>query len=75
MKYKPEEILNRVVFACSRGSYLVSERPALEGVHAALCAKEIAELLEMKALVLEFTKRKRIGNHHQGKKRSRRQTP
>ncbi len=51
------KLLNDVVFPCSRGSYLYSERPALEGVHAALCAKEMEELLENKILELTVGER------------------
>lgn len=38
IKYDPLYILNNVVFPCAQGVYLISERPALEGVHAVLCA-------------------------------------
>lgn len=51
------QLLNEVVFPCCYGVYLLSERPALEGVHAYFCAKEMWEILENKNLV--FTKEKR----------------
>ena len=58
MTYKAEEILNQVVFACSWGSYLLSERPALEGAHAVLCAKEITNHLNEKSH--EFCKNSQV---------------
>lgn len=69
MKYDPVIILNEVVFPCLRGSYLLSERPALEGAHTVLCAKEICELLNNKNLILEFKDDLPIfESHQQGKK-------
>lgn len=67
MNYEPVFILNHIVFACSRGTYLFSERPQLEGVHAALCAKEISELLKNKALILAIKKRDTFDTHEEGK--------
>lgn len=66
MKYDLAFILNNVVFACARGSYVVSERPALEGVHAVLCAKEIFNLLQNKSLMLEMEKRNSFESHEEG---------
>lgn len=60
------EILQRIVFPCCRGSYLLSERPALEGVHAFLCAKEINELLENKQLELDIEVNHLFKTHKEG---------
>jgi hypothetical protein len=60
------EILQRVVFLCCRGSYLLSERPTLEGVHAFLCAKEINELLENKQLELDVEPNHLFATHKEG---------
>jgi len=68
MKHNLNSILNNVVFPCSRGSYLVSERESLEGVHAVLCAKEILAVLERKNLVLEINRRLEFETHDEGKK-------
>lgn len=67
MKYDVAFILNNVVFPCARGTYLISERQVLEGVHAVLCAKEIFDLLERKNLLLEFVRIPEIENHDKGK--------
>lgn len=67
MNYKPEFILNNVVFPCSRGAYLISERQVLEGVHAALSATEISNLLKDKVLTLDFATRKSFEKHSEGK--------
>jgi len=64
---KVTDILQRIVFPCSYGSYLLSERPALEGVHAFLCAKEIYGLLETKQLILNIEMCPVITNHREGK--------
>ena len=68
MKYDLDFILNRVVFACARGSFSVSERPVLEGVHAVLCSKEIFNLLLRGSLILEIQKRDSFESHNEGKK-------
>ncbi len=60
------ELLNEVVFPCSRGVYLFSERPALEGAHAVFCAKEMFELLDSKALILTKEKRQKFEKHKKG---------
>lgn len=60
------EILNTVVFPCARGVTLFSERPALEGVHAFWCARDINELLERKILVFAQEKRKIFQTHKEG---------
>lgn len=67
MNYEPGYVLNHIVFPCSRGTYLMSERPALEGVHAALCAKEISSLLKHKILTLGISKRRYFEKHNEGK--------
>ena len=67
MKYDITFVLNNIVFPCSRGSYLISERQSLEGVHAVLCAKEIAIILERENLVLEINKRNIFETHDEGK--------
>lgn len=59
-------LLNNVVFSCSRGTTLFSERPALEGAHAYFCAKEIGELLENRALIFAKEKRKSFKTHEEG---------
>jgi len=63
---KISKILNEVVFPCARGTYLFSERPALEGVHAFFCAKEIVEILDNNALILIREKRKSFETHKEG---------
>lgn len=63
MKYDVAFILNNVVFPCARGAYLISERQALEDVHAVLCAKEIFDLLKRKNLLLEFVRIPEIEKH------------
>jgi hypothetical protein len=68
MKINIHTILNKIVFPCSRGSYLISERQALEGVHAVLCAKEIVNLILNKNLIIDFEKHKKFETHNQGKK-------
>lgn len=60
------KLLNEVVFPCSYGTYLFSERPVLEGVHAFFCAKEILEMLENKVLILTKKKRQSFKNHQRG---------
>lgn len=67
MIYSINFILNDFVFACARGSYLISERVALEGVHAVLCAKEIYSLLNNNSLVLEIKERESFETHDEGK--------
>ncbi len=62
------KLLNEVVFPCSRGTYLFSERPALEGVHASFCAKEMFELLDKKALILTKEKHPKFKKHKTGVK-------
>lgn len=61
-----EDILQKVVFPCCRGSYLLSERPALEGVHAYFCAKEIKELLENQNLALDIVPNHLFKTHKEG---------
>lgn len=61
------EILQQIVFPCSRGNYLFSERPALEGVHAFFCAKEVKELLDTRQLVLNVEACPVIKTHREGK--------
>lgn len=57
MNYTIEFILNNIVFACARGTLLKSERQALEGVHAVLCAKEMFRMLTKQNLILfEYTR-------------------
>lgn len=63
---KVVDILQKVVFPCSRGTYLFSERPSLEGVHSYLCAKEINELLEKRVLSLSFYKYQSFKFHKEG---------
>lgn len=61
------DILNQVIFPCCfRRGYLYSGRPALEGVHAYLCAKEIDEMLKNKALFLDLGKRQSFNKHKDG---------
>src|SRR3989344_960014 len=60
------DILQRVVFPLSRGSYLFSERPSLEGVHAFLCAKEIYELLKSERLYFNFAAQPVFKTHKEG---------
>jgi len=67
IKYDPLYILNNVVFPCAQGVYLISERPALEGVHAVLCAKEIAGMLNSNNLTLSFYDRENFETHSEGK--------
>ncbi|MEK7061273.1 MAG: hypothetical protein AAB954_01280 [Patescibacteria group bacterium] len=67
IKYGPLDILNNVVFPCAQGVYLISERPALEGVHAVLCAKEIAGMLNGNHLTLSFYDRENFETHNEGK--------
>lgn len=69
MKYDLSFILNNVVFACARGTYVISERPALEGVQAVLCAKEIFNLLQNNSLILEMNRRNRFESHKEGIKK------
>jgi len=66
IKYDPLHILNNVVFPCAQGVYLISERPALEGVHAVLCAKEIAGMLNSNNLTLSFYDRENFETHSEG---------
>lgn len=61
-----EEILQNVVFPCTRGSYIYSERPSLEGVHAYLCAKEITSLLENCEIFLDIKEHSVFDKHQQG---------
>lgn len=68
VKYNTTFILNNIVFPCSVGAYLISERPSLEGVHAVLCAKEICELLDREALTLNVGIREKFESHNEGKK-------
>lgn len=68
MRYDVIFILNNVVFPCSRGIYLISERESFEGVHAVLCAKEIVSILENKNLKLEISKKPVFEIHNDGKK-------
>jgi len=68
-KYDISFILNNVVFACARGAYLISESQTLEGVHAVLCAKEIFDLLQKKALVLGIKEREPFETHNEGKQK------
>lgn len=65
---KITDILQNIVFPLSRGSYLFSERPSLEGVHAFLCAKEIFNLIEYKKIYLEVLFHPEFKNHNEGKK-------
>lgn len=67
MNYQPLDVLNKVVFPCARGTYLLSERPSLEGVHAALCAKEITRLLNNSNLILDVFERAGFEDHDEGK--------
>ena len=60
------EILNRIVFPLSRGSYLFSERPSLEGVHAFLCAKEIHQLLISEVILVSFLPQQEFKTHKGG---------
>lgn len=60
------KLLNEVVFPCSSGVYLFSERPALEGAHAVFCAKEMFELLDNNALILTKEKRQKFEKHKKG---------
>ena len=66
-KYTPEEIFSSAVVSCMRSGYSSSDGSLFESVHAALCAKEIASLLNNKALILEFTERQEFDNHDEGK--------
>lgn len=63
---KLTKLLNEVVYPCCIGVYIFSERPALEGVHAFLCAKEILEMLENGALIMTREKHSRFDNHKEG---------
>ena len=63
---KTEEILQEIVFPLSRGTYLFSERPAMEGVHAYFCAKEISSLLNNRQLLLDTRNIPIIKNHRDG---------
>jgi len=67
MKYNVLDILNNIVFPCSRGSYLISERESFEGVHAVLCAKEISSILENQNLELEISNKPIFETHNEGK--------
>ncbi|OGM24669.1 hypothetical protein A3D00_00025 [Candidatus Woesebacteria bacterium RIFCSPHIGHO2_02_FULL_38_9] len=67
MNYDVAFILNNIVFPCSRGTYLFSERPALEGAHAVLCAKEICELINRKVLIFDVKQRPMFESHNEGK--------
>ena len=60
------DILQQIVFPCSIGSYLFSERPALEGVHAFLCAKEISEMLNQQELFLDINSLPKFQTHKDG---------
>lgn len=71
LDFTPHFILNNIVFPCSRGTYILSERPQLEGVHAVLCAKEISILLVKKALILEIRASNLFETHDEGKEKVR----
>ncbi len=69
MKYDLAFVLNSVVFPCTRGTYVTSERPALEGVYAVLCAKEILNLIQHGLLEMEMKRREDFASHSEGVKK------
>lgn len=61
-------ILNKIVFPCVFGApTLIGERPQLEGVVSAMCAKEIDDLLTNGNLTLDVQNAPVFETHGQGK--------